>query len=413
MASKSIVILGGGTGGIVAANKLRTKLPSDIKIVLIERNPIHTFAASYLWLMVGLREPEKISTSLSKLIASGVEIINEEVKHIDTANRKVQIETGEISYDYLIVSLGADLDKKYMENYKDGIHNFYTFEGAKRLREELNKFKSGEIILAVESVPYKCPGAPFEAAMLIADFINKRRLKDKVKISLYIPEPQPLPVAGPELGKSVADLINTKGINFFPSHKFSDINPGTKTITFNTSLSLQYDLLIVIPAHIPPKVLSNSNLTDESGWIPVDKNTLAANAENVYAIGDVTSVSIPGRWDPAKPMKLPKAGVFAHSQAITVSEIIAAKILGKETKESFCGDGFCMLEAGEDFAGFAYGDFFASPHPDVKMKKLGKMWHIGKVFFEKWWLAPVGPMKEFYKILLLSGGRLLKIPIKL
>jgi len=412
MSNKSIVILGGGTGGIVAANKLRNKLPSDIKIILIERNPIHTFAASYLWLMVGLRGPEKISTSLSKLIAKGVEIINEEVKHIDTTNRKVQIETGDISYDYLIVSLGADLDKKYMENYKDGIHNFYTFEGAKRLREELNKFKSGEIILAVESVPYKCPGAPFEAAMLLADFINRRRLKDKIKISLYIPEPQPLPVAGPELGKSVADLVKSKGINFFPLHKFSDINPGTKTITFNTSLSLQYDLLIVIPAHIPPKVLSNSNLTDESGWIPVDKNSLAANAENVYAIGDVTSVSIPGRWDPDKPMKLPKAGVFAHSQAITVSEIIACKILGKETKESFCGDGFCMIEAGEDFAGFAYGDFFASPHPDVKMKKLGKMWHIGKVFFEKWWLAPVGPAKEFYKLLLLTGGRLLKIPMK-
>ena len=412
MSNKSIVILGGGTGGIVAANKLRNKLPSDIKIILIERNPIHTFAASYLWLMVGLRGPEKISTSLSKLIAKGVEIINEEVKHIDTTNRKVQIETRDISYDYLIVSLGADLDKKYMENYKDGIHNFYTFEGAKRLREELNKFKSGEIILAVESVPYKCPGAPFEAAMLLADFINRRRLKDKIKINLYIPEPQPLPVAGPELGKSVADLVKSKGINFFPSHKFSDINPGTKTITFNTSLSLQYDLLIVIPAHIPPKVLSNSNLTDESGWIPVDKNSLAANAENVYAIGDVTSVSIPGRWDPDKPMKLPKAGVFAHSQAITVSEIIACKILGKETKESFCGDGFCMIEAGEDFAGFAYGDFFASPHPDVKMKKLGKMWHIGKVFFEKWWLAPVGPAKEFYKLLLLTGGRLLKIPMK-
>jgi sulfide:quinone oxidoreductase len=146
MQNKSIVILGGGTGGIVAANKLRSKLPSDIKIILIERNPFHTFAASYLWLMVGLREPEKISTSLSKLITSGVEIINEEVKHIDTSSRKVQIESREINYDYLIVSLGTDLDKKYMENYKDGIHNFYTFEGAKRLKEELNKFKSGEII---------------------------------------------------------------------------------------------------------------------------------------------------------------------------------------------------------------------------------------------------------------------------
>jgi sulfide:quinone oxidoreductase len=138
--------------------------------------------------------------------------------------------------------------------------------------------------------------------------------------------------------------------------------------------------LIVIPKHIPPHVIRNSGLADESGWIPVDKNSLETKIETVYAIGDVNSISIPGRWQPDKPMKLPKAGVFAHSQALTVSEIIIAKILGKEIKSSFCGDGFCMLEAGEDLAGFAYGDFFASPYPEVKMKQLGKLWHWGSSF---------------------------------
>jgi sulfide:quinone oxidoreductase len=110
-------------------------------------------------------------------------------------------------------------------------------------------------------------------------------------------------------------------------------------------------------------------------------------------------------------MNLPKAGVFAHSQAIFISEIIAAKILGKESKEIFCGDGFCMLEAGEELAGFAYGDFYASPHPDVKMKQLGKSWHLGKVLFEKWWLAPVGLKKSILKMMLISGGKILRIPI--
>ena len=112
-------------------------------------------------------------------------------------------------------------------------------------------------------------------------------------------------------------------------------------------------------------------------------------------------------------MKLPKAGVFAHSQAISVSKIIASRILGKESKELFCADGFCMLEAGEDLAGFAYGDFYASPHPDVKMKQLGKLWHWGKVLFEKWWLSPYGLKKSFYKTLLEAGGKSLRIPINL
>jgi sulfide:quinone oxidoreductase len=112
-------------------------------------------------------------------------------------------------------------------------------------------------------------------------------------------------------------------------------------------------------------------------------------------------------------MKLPKAGVFAHSQAISISKIIASKIRGKESKEIFCADGFCMLEAGEDLAGFAYGDFYASPHPNVKMKQLGKFWHLGKVLFEKWWLAPFGFNKSLYKKLIEIGGKSLNIPIKL
>jgi sulfide:quinone oxidoreductase len=363
--------------------------------------------------MVDLREPEKISTPLGNLINRGVDVVYEEVKQIDTKNKSIQTENGNFEYDYLIVSLGAVLDKKYLESYQDGIHNFYTYEGAKNLRDELSKISSGEILIAIESMPYKCPGAPYEAAMLISNYIEKRGLKDKINISLYSPEPQPLPVAGPELGKSVADLLEHKGIKFYPLHQISEIKPESKTITFNSGKSLLYHMLIIIPRHTAPSVLINSGLADDSGWIPVDKNTLIANTENVYAIGDVTSVTIPGRWNPDKPMKLPKAGVFAHSQALTVSEIIAAKIKGKETTESFCGDGFCMLEAGEDLAGFAYGDFFASPHPDVKMKKLGKAWHLGKVLFEKWWLAPIGFTKSIYKYILTLGGKMFGIPVKL
>ncbi|MDO8548533.1 MAG: FAD/NAD(P)-binding oxidoreductase [Ignavibacteria bacterium] len=413
MISKNIVVLGGGIGGIVAANQLRNELPSSINITLIERYEIHKFAASYLWLMVNLRKAEKITAPLSRLVHKDVKIIYEEIKQIDIAGKRIQTENNEISYDYLIVALGTELEKKYLNDNQYGIHNFYTYEGAQRLRDELAKIQSGEIIIAIESLPYKCPGAPYEAAMLISDYITKRGLKNKININLYTPEPHPLPVAGPELGKSVSDLLENKGIKFYPAHQLKEIKPEEKTITFNSDLTKTYNLLIVIPKHTPPAVIRNSGLTDESGWIPVDRNSLETQFENVYAIGDVNSISIPGRWQPDKPMKLPKAGVFAHSQALTVSEIINSKIFGKEIKSSFCGDGFCMLEAGEDLAGFAYGDFFAAPHPDVKIKKLGKAWHLGKVLFERWWLAPSGFRKSFYKILIQLGAKSLNIPIKL
>jgi sulfide:quinone oxidoreductase len=282
------------------------------------------------------------------------------------------------------------------------------------------KIQSGEIIIAIESLPYKCPGAPYEAAMLISDLIRSRGLKSKITVSLYTPETQPLPVAGPELGKSIADLLKNKGIKFHPLNQIKEIKPEEKIITFNSGDFKQYDLLVLIPKHYSPEVLRNSGLSDENGlpagqagWITVDNNSLETKIQNVYAVGDVNSISIPGRWHPDKPMKLPKAGVFAHSQALTVSEIIISKILGKDIKSSFCGDGFCMLEAGGDLAGFAYGDFFAAPHPEVKLKKLGKSWHLGKVLFEKWWLAPHGLKKSAYKLLIETGAKGLRLQIKL
>jgi sulfide:quinone oxidoreductase len=110
---------------------------------------------------------------------------------------------------------------------------------------------------------------------------------------------------------------------------------------------------------------------------------------------------------------LPKAGVFAHAQAHVVARRIAAEVAGTEPNDVFCGDGYCMLEAGEDLAGFAYGDFFAEPTPQVRLRKIGKVWHLGKVLFEHWWLAPFGLRRELLRIGLTVGATAMRIPVVL
>ena len=412
MQSKDIVILGGGIVGIVTANHLAKLLPPEIEIVLIEKNKVHSFAASYLWLMVNKRKPQQITSQIRDLVNKRVNILFEEVKQLDVENKIITTEKSKINFDYLVIALGADLDKTHLDKQQYGIHNFFTLEGSAKLSEALQNFNGGNVSIVVSSLPYKCPGAPYESAMLIADFLNKK-LKNNFSVNLYTPEPQPLPVAGPELGNSVKEILTNKGIGFYPQNQMTSINYNERKVELASGNSINYDLLVLIPPHKASKVISNSVLVDESGWIPVDKDTLQTRFPNIFAIGDVTSITIPGRWHPDKPMKLPKAGVFAHSQALTVSEIIAAKILGKESKEIFCADGFCMLEAGEDIAGFAYGDFYAAPHPDVKLKRLGKIWHLGKVLFEKWWLSPYGLRKSFYKTMIELGAKILKIPLSL
>jgi sulfide:quinone oxidoreductase len=222
-----------------------------------------------------------------------------------------------------------------------------------------------------------------------------------------------MPVAGPELGAAVKQMLESKGIAFHPLHSLNSVNEQTHELNFQGKDPVRYDLLIAIAPHRAPQVVQDAALTDGSGWIPVDRATLKTNHENVYAIGDITSISIPGRWKPDVPMKLPKAGVFAHAQAGTVARRIADEINGTVPRAEFCGEGYCMLEAGEGLAGFAFGDFFAEAAPRLELRNLGRAWHIGKVLFEKWWLSPPGIRRTVLGSALSMGARILKIPVNI
>lgn len=410
---KTIVILGGGVGGIVTANALSRNLNPGHKIVLIEKNKEHTFAPSYLWMITGDRNKSQVSVPLKSLLKKNVDVVNAVVSEIILAENKVTAGEKAYHYDYLVIALGADLAPKKITGWDDSIHNFYTYEGAEQLYETLKNFPGGKIAVVVSSMPYKCPGAPYEGTMLIEDFFSAKTIRANVEIDLFTPEPQPLPVAGPELGNAVKSILEKKRIRFHSKMQLDSVDTKSKQLFFNGKEAFKYDLLVIIPPHQAPEVIRKTDLANANGWINVNAASLQTIYANVFAIGDIASIPLPGRWTPDKPMMLPKAGVFAHLQADVVAKNIANKINGIETDEKFCADGYCMLEAGDDLAGFAYGNFFGEPHPYVHLKKIGKKWHIGKVLFEKWWLSPFGLKKAFYKNLLQMGGKLSGIPVKL
>jgi sulfide:quinone oxidoreductase len=409
----TIVVLGGGVGGIVAANEIRRQLPAAHRVVLMEKDAQHAFAPSFLWLMTGDREPEQIRRPLAGLLRRGVELVQAEVIGIDPAHRKVRTGATEIAYDHLLVALGADLFPEAIPGLASASHTFFTFDGAARLRDTLKAFSGGRIAVVVSAMPYKCPGAPHEGAMLIADYFRRRGLSAKVEIHLFTPEPQPMPVAGPQLGEAVRGMLESKGIEFHPLHKLNAVDPGARELIFDAGQRVTYDLLVAVPPHRAPKAVVEAGLTNQAGWIPVDPHTLGTNQDGVYAIGDVTAIPIPGRWKPDVPLMLPKAGVFAHAQAEVVAQRIVAEVTGRHSEAMFCGDGYCMLEAGEDLAGFAFGNFFAEPAPNVQLRQIGKAWHLGKVLFEKWWLSPVGYRRSLIGWVVKAGGRFYGIPITL
>jgi sulfide:quinone oxidoreductase len=408
-----IVILGAGVGGQVLANELRGSLPVEHRVTLIERDARHAFAPSFLWVMTGDRRPAQVTRDVRELVRPGVEVLVGEVRAIDVANRRVEFDGDAVAYDYLVVALGAELAPELIPGLAAGAHTFYTLEGATRLRATLDQVDAGTVAVVVSALPYKCPGAPHEGAMLLADFFRRQRRGKSVSVHLFTPEPQPMPVAGPALGDAVRQMLEQRGVAFHPSHRLTAVKADTRELLFEGKAPVTYDLLVAIPPHRPPALVRAAGLANEGGWIPVNRQTLATSYDRVFAIGDVTTVPVPGRWKPEVPLLLPKAGVFAHAQALVVAHRIAAEIRGAVPTDTFCGDGFCMLEAGEDLAGVAFGDFFHEPSPSVHVKSLGRAWHLGKVLFERWWLSPWGVRRSLLKSALGLGSRIYGVPVHL
>lgn len=413
MAGQTVVIVGGGIAGIVAANKLARLLPQGHRVVLVERSAKHAFAPSFLWLVTGDRRAAQITRDLRGLLRPRVELVQGSAQAVDLSARRVDTDADNLAYDQLVLAVGAELAPDAIPGLAEAAHSFYTLEGAERLHSALSQFEGGRVAVVVSALPYKCPGAPHEGTMLIADFLKKRGLRSRVELDLFTPESQPMPVAGPELGKAVEQMLGSRGIAFHPAHKLIEVDAGRRELRFDGKPTVGYDLLVAIPPHRGPRLLRDSGLANDAGWVPVERRTLATPHEGVYAIGDATAIPIPGRWRPDTPLMLPKAGVFAHAHALTVARRIAATITGTTAAADFCGDGYCTLEAGEDLAGFAFGDFFAEPSPDVRLRRIGKGWHLAKVLFERWWLTPPGIKRSALAFALQAGGRAYGVPVEL
>jgi hypothetical protein len=135
--------------------------------------------------MTGDPKPQDIKRPLAKLLESGVEFVHGSLEGLDLPKQQVKTTAGTLGYDYLIVALGADLAPEAVPGLKEAAETFYTFEGALRLRDALSRFSSGKVAIAVAAMPYKCPGAPHEGAMLIANYLRKRDCLQKRGASVH------------------------------------------------------------------------------------------------------------------------------------------------------------------------------------------------------------------------------------
>src|SRR6266545_1573206 len=210
MKEQTILILGGGIGGVVAANRLRKTLGRQHRVVLVDREPTFALAASFLWVMTGDRRPDQIARPLARLERKGIEVVLGEVERIDSASREAVVDGRTLQADHLIVALGAQFAPEAVPGLATGGLTFCTLDGATRLRDALHVMRAGRIIVLTAAPAYKCPAAPYEAAMLIDGFLRRRGVRSAVKIALHSAEPGPMGVAGPEASAAVRAMVEDK-----------------------------------------------------------------------------------------------------------------------------------------------------------------------------------------------------------
>jgi len=354
-------------------------LAKEHRVVLVDRTPFYTFAPSYTWVMTGARSARRITRDLRSLERRGIEFVMGEVGRINTAAKRVVVAGGELEYDYLIVALGAAYSSDEIEGLGQS-WTFYHLDGAEGLFERLQTFTSGRIAITVSALPYRCPTALYEGAFLLDDHFRRRKVRGDIEMHIYTPEAWPLPSAGAQVADRMVGLLAEHGIGFTPGVKVAQIDQRARQVGFEDGSTVGFDQLIATPIHHCPAVLHECGLTGDSGWVEVDRETLATGFEGVYAIGDANLVPL----DDGNA--LPMAGVFAHGQAEVVARNIAAEAAGTEPIWAFGGEGSWFMSTAAGKAAQITGNFFRETGPDVRLRGPNRRWRWAKLGYERLWL---------------------------
>ncbi|OWP55951.1 MAG: N-acyl homoserine lactone synthase [Thermoplasmatales archaeon B_DKE] len=336
---KRALILGDGAAGTILSNKLRLLTnKEELEIVVIGNSRQHYFKPDGIQIPFSLKPYRKSVKNPAFLFNSGINYIRDEVIRIDIAQRFVTVKSGKsYDYDYLIIATGNRFTPEDVPGYEGEAKHFYDLQPTLALKEDLARFNGGDIVVGQSSIPIQCPPAPYEFTFLLDQYLRERGIRDKTNIHYIYPLNRVFTMS--TVAKFIDELFEEKGIMTHTLFNVDNIDSKNKRVNSIEGESVNYDMLILVPPHRGQKVITESGLADELGYVNVDRHRLTyAGNDDVFVIGDATNLPVS------------KAGAAAHFQSGYLSHHIASDIGGAAYEEQYNGECACTTVTGKDNA---------------------------------------------------------------
>jgi sulfide:quinone oxidoreductase len=394
---KKLLVLGAGTAGTIAVNKLRPRLPRDEwEITVVDQDDAHHYQPGYLFVPFGAYRPEELVRPRRRFIPDGVELVLGEIDRVLPDETKVLLADGrQLPYDYLVIATGTAPRPDQTPGmdgaeWRRSIFDFFTLDGATALRDRLATWEGGRLAVHVVEMPIKCPIAPLEFAFLADAFFTDRGMRDRVEMVYVTPLEGAFtkPVASRHLG----GMLEERKIGLEPDFMVDRVDTDTRTLVSMDEREVPFDLLVTIPLNMGADYVARSGLGDELNYVPVDKHTLLSKAhDNIFAVGDASNIPTS------------KAGSVVHFQMDLFPDNFIEHVHGRPMTKAFDGHANCFIESGHGKGLLIDFNYDTEPLPGkyplpglgpFSLLKESELNHWGKLMFRWMYWNVMLPGKE-------------------
>jgi sulfide:quinone oxidoreductase len=378
----NIVILGGGTGGTLTANRLHRARP-DATITVVDQDDRHVYQPGLLFVPFGLADPSDIVRPRAKQLHAGIEHRIVPIDHVDVEGDVVHLADGStLPYDVLVVATGARLVPEETEGltgpgWNEKVFTFYDLHGATGLRSALAAFEGGRVVVNVVDLPIKCPVAPLEWAFLADWWFREQGIRDDVELTFVTPLDGAF--TKPTASETLGGMLEEKGIELVTEFNTGEVDGAGGRLVSWDEREVPFDLAVVIPVHSGAAYVGRSpGLGDDLDFVPTDERTLQSKAKaNVFALGDATALPVS------------KAGSVTHFEGEVLVANVVHHLEGEPLEEVFDGHANCFIETGFHKAmliDFSYEQEPVTGHfpgpVGLPLLKESRLNHLGKLMFQ-------------------------------